>query len=218
MRRLIALALIATVVVVLVVAQLVLPGIAAQRIRDQLNRSGHVLSVSVHAVPAVELLWHHADRVTIRLGAYRADTAGLDGSLSQSGDVGSLDATATTVRIGLLRLHDGALRKRGDRLTGSATITEADLRAAVPILQSVTPIASSGGQLTLRGRASLLGLGATVDATVRAQDGKLVISPDVPLGGLATITVFSDPRVSVRSVAATRAPGGFSVHATGVVR
>ena len=137
--------------VLLVVAQLVLPGIAAQRVRDQLARSGQVLSVQVHAFPAIELLWHHADRVVIRLGRYRTPAGKLGSSLGQSGDVGSLDATATEVDTGLLALHDAHLAKRGNHLTASATVTDADLHAALPILQSVTPVASTVGQLVAAG-------------------------------------------------------------------
>ena len=97
-------------------------------------------------------------------------------------------------------------------------MTEADLRGAVPVLNSVTPVASSGGQLTLQGTASLFGITATVDATVRAVNGALVITPDVPLGGFATITVFSNPHVDVQSVGASPVAGGFLVHGTATVR
>ena len=54
-------------------------------------------------------------------------------------------------------------------------VAESDLRAAVPFLTSVTPLASAGGGLTLRGTATFLGLSATVDATVSESDGKLVV-------------------------------------------
>jgi hypothetical protein len=217
MRRLIAGA-VGLVVVLLVFAQLVLPGIAAQRIRDRLAKSGQVLSVHVHAFPAVELLWHHADSVVIRLGRYQTPTATLGSSLRQAGSTGSLNATATEFDTGLLKLHDASLIKRGSRLTASATVTEADLRGAVPVLDSVTPVASSAGQLTLQGSASLFGITATIDATVRALDGKLVITPDVPLGGFATITAFSDPDIDVQSVGASPVAGGFAVHGTATVR
>ncbi|MGH2895154.1 MAG: hypothetical protein ACRDPM_18080 [Solirubrobacteraceae bacterium] len=218
MRRLGALAVAALVVAVLVVAQLVLPGIAAQRLRDRLARSGRVLEVKVSAVPAIELLWHHADSVVVRMAGYRAAPANLPGTLDQAGDVGSLRASAQTFQDGLLTLHDASLVKEGNRLSGSATINESDLRTAVPFLTSVTPVASAGGRLTLRGTATLLGLSATVDATVSAQDGKLVVAPDVPFGGLATVTVFSDPRIKVQRVSAAPAPGGFSVRGTAVLR
>jgi hypothetical protein len=216
-RRLALAGVVGGVVLLLVVAQLVLPGIAAQRVRDNLARSGQVFSVQVHAFPAIELLWHHADRVVIRLGRYRTPVGKLGSSLSQSGSAGSLDATATEVDAGLLALHDARLVKRGSHLTASATVADADLHAALPILDSVTPVASAGGQLTLQGTASLFGVSATVQAVVHAVDGSLVVTPNVPLGGFATITVFSNPHVAVQSVGASPVAGGFAVHATALV-
>src|SRR5205085_1551478 len=88
-------------------------------------------------------------------------------------------------------------------------VAEQRLRAAFPILELVRPVASSGGQLTLQGTATLLGVSATVDATVRPLSGALVVTPDVPFGRLATITLFSNPSVRVQGVAADPAPGGF---------
>jgi hypothetical protein len=64
----------------------------------------------------------------------------------------------------------------------------------------------------------VLGVGATIDATVQPQDGSLVVSPDVPFGGLATITLFSNPKIAVTGVSATPVPGGFVLIARGVVR
>ena len=80
MGRLIALAALGLVVIVLGVGQLVLPGIAERRVREQLSPSGQVLSVQVSAFPAVELLWHRADRVVIRLGRYRPASLGGEGT------------------------------------------------------------------------------------------------------------------------------------------
>src|ERR1700742_397117 len=127
MRRLAALAVTGLVVVALVVAQLVLPGIAAQRLRDQLSRSGRVLTVQVSAFPAIELLWHHAGSVTIRMASYRATPANLPDKLAQSGDVGTLRASVQVFRDGLLTLHDAGLVKQGNRLSGSAVVAESDL-------------------------------------------------------------------------------------------
>jgi hypothetical protein len=213
MRRTIALAIAGAVILLLVLAQLILPAIATQQLRDRLARAGQVLHVEVHAFPAIELLWHQADRVIVRVGQYRSSTGDLSSRLNQAADVGSLDASATELNTGLLTLRDATLQKRGDVLTGSARVTENDLRAAVPFLQSVQPIASGNGQLTLRGTATLLGVTATVDATVGAQDGKLVVQPDVPFGALATVTVFGDPHIQVQGVSARQTPDGFSVSA-----
>jgi LmeA-like phospholipid-binding len=218
MRRMIVLAVAGVVLLVLVVAQLALPGIAAQRLRDRLARSGQVLGVEVDAFPAIELLWHQADRVVIRMARYRSNPGHLATLLAEAGDVGSIDASAGELDAGLLTLRDATLRKRGAELTGAARVTEADLRAAVPFLDGVQPIASGGGQLTLRGMATLLGVTATVDATVGAQAGALVVQPDVPFGGLATVTVFSNPHVAVQGVAAAPAPAGFWVSASARLR
>lgn len=201
------------VIIGLVLAQLVLPGIAEQRLRDRLGRSGRVLKVEVDAFPAVELLWHHADKVVVRLASYRSSAGHLGSTLEQVGDAGQLDASAAELDAGLLKLRDATLSKRGDMLTGSALVTEADLKSSIPILQNVQPVASGDGTLTLRGTATLLGLSATADATVGAQNGRLIVQPDVPFGGFATLTLFDNPHVAVESVGAANAPGGFTVDA-----
>jgi hypothetical protein len=217
-RRIALIATAGVVIVVLGVGQLVLPGIAAQNLRDRLGHSGEVLKVQVEAFPAIELLWHHADRVVVRMRRYRSSPGHLGSLLAEGRDVGSLDASTAELDAGLLTLRDATLQKRGDELRGGARVSEADLRAALPILDSVQPVASSSGQLTVRGTATLFGVTATVDATVSAQNGQLIVQPDVPLGGLATITVFSNPHVEVRDVGASAAPGGFSVSARGRLR
>jgi hypothetical protein len=213
MRRLAAIGAVFFVVVVLGVAQLVLPRVAEQKLRDRLEQSGQVLEVQVSAFPAIELLWHQADNVVIRLGRYHSRPGHLASLLAEAGDVGSLTASAAELDTGLLTLHNATLRKNGDQLIGSALVTEADIRRALPILQSVKPVASGNDTLTVQGTASLFGLSASVDATVGARNGALVVAPDVPFGGLATITVFSNPHVEVQSIAATPTASGFAVRA-----
>ena len=218
MRRIAVLATAGVVLLVLVLAQLFLPGIAAQRLRDDLEKSGTVLEVKVSAFPAIQLLWHQADSVVVRMGRYRSGVSHLGSTLAGAGDAGTIDASAQQLEVGPLTLLGGTLRKRGSELTGAATVTEADLRSAVFFLDNVEPIASENGRLTLRGTASFLGLTATVDATVAAQNGALVVAPDVPFGGIATLTLFSNPHVDVQSVSATTVPGGFRITAAGKVQ
>ena len=217
MRRIALLGGLGLVLLVLVLAQLLLPGIAAQQLRDRLSRSGEDVHVSVSAFPAIELLWHQADKVVVDVGRYRSSTSNLGSLLGQAGDVGTLDATAGELDTGLLTLRNASLHKRGEQLTGSATVNESDLRRALPILDGVQPVASAGGQLVLRGTATLLGVTASVDATVAAENGALIVAPNVPFGSLATVTVFSNPHVAVTGVSATPAPGGFTVRASGTV-
>jgi hypothetical protein len=218
MRRLAVLGVLGGLLLVMAVAQLVLPGIAAQRLRDQLSHNGSVLDVEVHAFPAIELLWHQADRVVIRMRDYHSSGAHLGSALGQSTDVDTLDASASTVTAGLLTVHDATLHKHGSAIGASAQVQEADLQRAVPFLESVQPVASSGGQLVLRGTASLLGVGVTANATVAADGGQILVTPQVPFGGLATVAVFSSSRVTVDSLSATPVAGGFTVRASGRTR
>jgi hypothetical protein len=217
-RRIAVLTAAGLVLLVLIVAQLLLPGIAAQELRNDLEQSGTVLEVKVSAFPAIKLIWHRADSVVVRMGRYRSGASQLGGTLGRAVDAGSLDASAQELDVGPLTFRNATLRKRGGELTGAATITQADLRSAVFFLDNVEPVASGNGRLTLRGTASFLGLTATVDATVAAQDGALVVAPDVPFGGIATLTLFNDPHVQVQSVSATTLPGGFRVTAEGKVQ
>jgi len=205
------------VLLILVVAQIVLPGVAAQELRNNLEQSGTVLEVKVSSFPAIKLLWHRADTVVVRMGRYRAPVSRLGQTLGGAGDAASLDASAQELILGPITLRNATLRKRSSDLVGSATVTEADLRSAVFFLQNVEPIASENGSLTLRGKASVLGLTATVDATVAAQDGALVVAPNVPFGGIATLTLFNDPHIKVHSVSATNVTGGFRVTADATV-
>ena len=208
----------AFVLLLLVIAQLVLPGIAAQSIRDRLGRSGRVLDVEVSAFPAIELLWHHADSVVVRMAGYHSSAATLASNLGQVANTGSLDASAAVFSSGLLTLRDAQLHKRGNQLTGTAAITEADLRSSLPLLDSVQPVASSGGAVTLQGTATVLGVTGTADATLGPLNGDLVVSPDVPFGGLATITLFSNPSIAVEAVSATPAQGGFRMGVRALVK
>jgi hypothetical protein len=67
----------------------------------------------------------------------------------------------------------------------------------------------------LRGSVTLFGATVTANAVLLAQDGKLRIAPDVPFGGLAALTVFSDPHIHVDGVGAQATPSGFLVTAHG---
>ena len=77
----------------------------------------------------------------------------------------------------MLTVRDARLVKHGSSLVATARVTDADLQRALPIVRSVTPVASSGGQLTLRGTADVLGGSVAVDFSVRVSHGDLIVSP-----------------------------------------
>lgn len=194
--------------VVLVGGQLVAPPIATALLRQRLAKDGRVISVHVSAFPWFELLWQHADKVTVRMGDYDAPPDHLRDQLRQAAGVGTIELSIGVAHTGLLALHDVSLSKHGKEMVGVAQLYLRDLRAALPIVQSLTPVHEAGGPLILRGKASVLGVSATVDIVVAARDGKLVVAPAGLFGAFATLTLYDDPLIDVQSVNASALPGG----------
>jgi hypothetical protein len=209
---------IAAVVVVIAASQVLLPGIAARDVRSRIASDGEVLSVKVSAFPAIELLWGRADTVSVKLGDYRVPPGDVPGLLQEADHVGTLNVSIGALRSGQLTLRDVTLTKRGSELLGSARIEDADLRAALPIIDSVTPISSADGQLRLRGTGGAFGISATVTAVVTVSDGKVVVAPAGLLGDFLNVTVFDDPGVYVQSVTGAAVSGGLSVSARAELR
>jgi hypothetical protein len=206
--RAVAAAVAVAALALLGIAQLVFPSIAEHRLRHRLERSGSVQRVDVHSFPAIKLLWDDADRVEVRMRTARPGPGRLADLLAQTSDTDRLDADVGRLRVLTLVLSDVRLRKRGHQLTGSATVTPAALQAALPPGFDVRPVAAGGGELVFEGTADLLGQRFSGRAVVAARDGRLLLAPDIPFGGLLTLTLFADPRVDVTGVGARPAPGG----------
>ncbi len=214
----VALAVAGGLILLFVAAQLALPPIAEHRLRDRLERSGTVERVEISAFPAVKLLWHRADDVTVRMGRLKTGSGNFADLLASTGDTDDLDASAKEQRILTLRLQDSRVRKRGDDLTLSSTVDDADLRAALPPGFDVRPVASGDDALVFEGSAEFLGQRFQGQAAVAARNGRLILAPDVPFGGFLTVTLFADPRIEVLSVGARQHAGGFTVVARARLR
>ena len=187
------------IVVVLVVAQLALPAIAARIAREQLEKYGTVRSVSVHAFPAIELLWGHAQSATVQAGHLRMSTSQFDGLVPRIRGIERVDMTAESLRIGPFTMRDVRTEKRGAEIYTRGTITQADLQSALPAGVGVRIVEGAQG-VEVRVSGSLFGVGASLLALVSAQEGKLVAQPQgFPFAGLARITLFSDARLFVQS-------------------
>ena len=212
----IALALAGLVVVLLVVAQLVLPGVAERLLADELRATGEVRSVNVESFPAVKLLGRRADRVEVRLGAGNTGQGEIGDLIERTKETDELDARVESLTVGRFAMRDLRLTKDGGALSGEAGLTDEALRAALPETVSFKPLDTGDGDLVLEVTAGLLGVEATVPARLSARDGALIVAPEgIPFGGLATLTVFEDPRVNVTEVGARRTGDGYVVTATG---
>jgi hypothetical protein len=198
----VAIALPVVLLVLLVLAQLVLPSIAADRISSRVGRYGHVESVSVSAWPAIELLWGHADSVEVHASSLRMTPAQSADLLSQAKGISRLDAHVDEMHMGALRLTHAALTKRGQALHGAGTVTAADVAAALPAGVGVTLVGSQGGAVAVRVTGDLFGVGAGLGAVAQASEGHLVVRPTGFLLGALHLTLFSDQRVAVTGVEA----------------
>jgi hypothetical protein len=191
------------VVLLLALAQLILPRLAASRISSRVGRYGKVQSVSVSAWPAVELLWGHVGSVRVRAKSLALSPAQVASLLWEARGTASMDVSAESVRLGSLALSDASLQKRGNAMSAQALASEADVRAALPAGFGVKLLRSEGGEVEVQATGALFGVGASVNAVAGASDGKLVAHPLGFLVEALQLTLFSDPHVYVEGVGAS---------------
>jgi hypothetical protein len=202
-RTRLGLSLVGALVVLLVLAQVVLPRIAASRIRSRVGRYGDVESASVSAWPALELLWGHAGSVHVRAKDLSLSPTQVAALLWEAQGAASMHVSAESVRLGTLRLSDASLQKHGSALTGQALTSEADVKAALPAGFEVQLLRSEDGEVEVQATGGLFGVDASVKAVAGASEGKLVAHPLGLLLERLQLTLFSSPHVYVEGVGAS---------------
>ena len=169
----------------------------------------------VSAWPAVELLWRHADSVTVHASRLRASPAQTAKLLQEASGTDRVELHVDSVREGPLTLSDVNFHKRGSRMSAQAHVSTADIAAALPPGFGVQLLGSGGGKVEVRASGGLFGVGASVDAVAEASGGKLVVHPRGLLIEGFRLTLFSNPHVYVTGVSATPEGGGAAGGATG---
>jgi len=191
-----------------VLAQVFLPTLAARRVRDRVARYGTVRSVSVSAFPAVKLLWGKADTVNVSAGSLSVQFSQIAALLWEAREASSMTVTAEAATLKAvpdlpngLTVNDLRMEKHGPAIKASATLTQQQLGEALPSGFHVEPTASGGGQVEARASGGLFGIQASITALVKPVEGRLVAEPQgFPLASLGTVTLFSDTRLKVDSV------------------
>jgi hypothetical protein len=196
--------------VLLIASQLLLPALAARAVRQRVGRYGPVLSVHVSAFPALQLLWEHGQSATVRTGALSMTSAQASDLLWSARGFDALDVSSASVLMGPTRVDALSMKKRGHSLQVLATLTPADVRAALPAGVQVQGLAAGAeGTLEVTLGGELFGISASVATLVQVSEGKLVAAPrGLSLGGLTQLTLFSDPHLYVNSATFTPLPGG----------
>jgi LmeA-like phospholipid-binding len=201
--RVLVVAPLVVVVLLLALAQLLLPRIAASVISSRIARYGKVHSVSVTAWPAVKLLWGSVDSVRVRAGRLTLSPAQAAKLLWEGHTTASIDASAESVQLGSLLLTDATLHKHAAALRAQASTSDADVKAALPPGFGLRLLKSEDGEVEVQASGGLFGVNATVNAVAQASQGRLVAHP---LGFLVEglrLTLFSDPHVYVEGVGAS---------------
>jgi len=191
------------IVVLLALAQLLLPRIAASVISSRVGRYGKVDSVSVTAWPAVKLLWGSVDSVRVKAKSIAISPAQAAKLLWEGRTTARIDVTAESVQVGSLRLSDASLSKRDSALSAQASTTEADVQAALGAGIGLRLLRSEGGEVEVQASGGLFGVNASVNAVAQASEGKLVAHPLGFLVEALQLTLFSDPHVYVQAVGAS---------------
>jgi hypothetical protein len=178
-------------------AQLMLPGIAAHRIREQIGRYGSVHSAHVTASPAFELLWGSAQSATVTTGSLRMSFAQAAELLSSVGDFDKFDLNAQSFVLGPLAIRQATIHMRGNATQIEGNVERSSLQAFLPSGVEVQLVGSGNGEVHIRLRGNLFGVSGTTPAVISAQEGKLDVQAQGGPFGLPTITLFSDPRLLI---------------------
>jgi hypothetical protein len=203
MNARLGLSLLGGLIALLVIAQVVLPRVAASRIKSRVGRYGDVESASVSAWPALELLWGDAGSVRVKAKSLSLSPSQAGSLLWEARGVSSMDVSAERVKLGTLRLSNASLHKRGSALAGQALVSDADVKAALPAGFEARLLRSEGGEVEVEATGGLFGLDASVRAVAGASEGKLVVHPLGFLLERLQLTLFSDPHVYVEGVGAS---------------
>lgn len=189
------------VAIVVALAQLFGPSIAASVVKGKVGRYGTVKSVTVKAWPALQLLWHHADEVNVNAEGLTFSSGQTVALLKEGVGTDTIHARADAVIEDGLRLTDVRFEKYGMAMRAEGTVSEADIVKVLPSGVTVALLGSERGTIRVRVGGGLFGVGVNVDAVVKADGGKLVVQPVGLLSGLK-VTLFADPDVYVEGVQA----------------
>jgi hypothetical protein len=223
MRRAL-LAVAGLLVVALIAAQLLLPGVAEDNLKSDLEKQGSDVTVSVKAFPAVKLLFGRADDVTIDVANLRPDETGDDGDslsdlIAETKKTKQLDVHVKVLEDKLLRMQDVRLKKDGNKLTAVVKLLKSDVDEALPAELRLTDTKVPNG-LAVAGSTDVFGEQIEAEAKIYADDdGSLVLEPsDDLLGDLVSVPIFEDDRVAVDSISAKNSGDGYEVTARGHLR
>jgi hypothetical protein len=202
------------VLALLALGQLLLPAIAADRVRDELGDDR--ARVDIEAFPAWKLVLGKADRLDVSTPTVAAKgPTPLGDLLERAKDVGVTDARIGTIAIDELRLRDVRVRIVDGRVRTDASLSVRALSATVPGGGELTALPpASDGRPRFSARVGVLG---DVPVAVGAVDGRVEVRPEEGLASAFSVPVFEDPGLRVESVTGSVAGDTLRIAFAGVL-
>jgi len=203
---------VAVLVLVFGVGQLVLPSIAEKVAREKIERYGKVQSVSIEAVPAIQLAWKSAQSVSVNVSHIEVTPKQATDLLHESKPFAKVDGVLQLLIIkaqaaGLtvpLPLRDVHVHKRQEEIVAEGQLLESDLRSALPGGAKVQLVPTADERVVMNVESGFF----SGKVEVAAKNGALVLAP---AESNESLPLFSDPRIDIESVHARSGPGGETV-------
>lgn len=204
--------MVGVLVLVFGIGQLVLPPIAAHVAKEHIEKYGKVKSVSIHAVPAIQLAWKHADSANVDVEHIKVTPKQATDLLYETKPITEVHMLIQTMTVkaqaagltALLPLREVVVKKHDNEIWAQGALLESDLRGALPGGSKVQPTAMPDGRLLMSVQSGFFD-GKVI---VTASKGALVLQP---AESAETLPLFSERRISIDSVTARTRPGGETV-------
>lgn len=186
----------AAVVLLLVLTQLLLPGIGEGAIEDRLTEGGGVAEASLSATPAARLLWGSGDRIEISAMGLDLELDETDPEVFEELDrFGDVEIVVSSSRAGPVELDTFVLTRDGD---GPYSLEADGATSAADLAEFFADDASLPGADILGGIISATGVGGTdldvqLDMALTSDDGRIEVTEGegeiagVPTGPLAAV-------------------------------
>lgn len=197
-RRVLAAAAGAAVTTAAVATQVLLPSLAEDRLRGELETMGSVSSVEVSATPAVKTLFGAVDSVRVVMSEATLDQ-GVDPEIvAKADEVDALDARVDRVRAGPVDLAGVRLAKQGERLDASGSLSVDQLEELVP---GAKVRVDRDGTILLDLSSEGSSLPFPVSFRLEAEDGAVVARPQGQMAGmLPAQPLLERPDLAVESL------------------
>jgi hypothetical protein len=178
MRRIVLL-LLGALALLLVVSQLVLPGIAERRAKDRLERDGGTAKVSVSALPAARLLFDDGDSLKVRGSGLDLDPESRGRELERMDGFDEVDVELDRLRTGPLHVSSFTMRRAEGKSDYRTRVSGTTSAAEVGSFLGSQAGGAFGGLLGSLAGGSLPGGGAQlpveVDAVIASNDGEVEV-------------------------------------------